>query len=86
MLGDLQLQSCPEGSFDENPRRESGARAHRPNASILCTTRVRSDAPLNQKRPGGYYGSSPVAYTDYSFLKPQTAEIAGNTGQKQTHA
>jgi 2,4-dienoyl-CoA reductase-like NADH-dependent reductase (Old Yellow Enzyme family) len=48
--------------------------------------RIRLDAPLNEHRPEGYYGSSSVGYTDYPFLKPQTAEMAGNTGTEQTHA
>jgi N-ethylmaleimide reductase len=30
--------------------------------------RIRLDAPLNDQRPDGYYGSSPVGYTDYPFI------------------
>ena len=30
--------------------------------------RIRLDAPLNDQRPEGYYGSSPVGYTDYPFM------------------
>jgi N-ethylmaleimide reductase len=30
--------------------------------------RIRVDAPLNDQRPEGYYGSSPVGYTDYPFM------------------
>ncbi len=30
--------------------------------------RIRRGAPLNPQRPEGYYGSSPVGYTDYPFL------------------
>jgi N-ethylmaleimide reductase len=48
--------------------------------------RIRLDAPLNEQRPEGYYGSSSVGYTDYPFLKAPTAELAGNTGTEQTHA
>src|SRR5580658_4301120 len=48
--------------------------------------RIRLNAPLNEQRPSGYYGSSSVGYTDYPFLKAQTAEMAGNTGTEQTHA
>jgi N-ethylmaleimide reductase len=48
--------------------------------------RIRLHAPLNEHRPEGYYGSSSVGYTDYPFLKPQTAEMAGSTGTEQTHA
>jgi N-ethylmaleimide reductase len=48
--------------------------------------RIRLDAPLNEQRPEGFYGSSPVGYTDYPFLKPGTAEMAGSTGKEQTYA
>ena len=48
--------------------------------------RIRLDAQLNEQRPEGYYGSSPIGYTDYLFLKPQIAEIAGSTDKEQTHA
>jgi N-ethylmaleimide reductase len=47
--------------------------------------RIRLDAPLNEQRPEGYYGSSPVGYTDYPFLKPQTPEIAAGTDTERTH-
>jgi N-ethylmaleimide reductase len=47
--------------------------------------RIRLDAPLNEQRPEGYYGSSPVGYTDYPFLKSHTSEIVFNTGTEQTH-
>jgi N-ethylmaleimide reductase len=30
--------------------------------------RIASGAPLNQGRPEGYYGSSPIGYSDYPFL------------------
>jgi N-ethylmaleimide reductase len=30
--------------------------------------RIRLDAPLNDHRPEGHYGSSPVGYTDYPFI------------------
>jgi hypothetical protein len=30
--------------------------------------RIRLDAPLNDQRPEGYCGSSPVGYTDYPFM------------------
>jgi len=45
--------------------------------------RIRLDAPLNEQRPEGYYGSSPVGYTDYPFLKPQ-AEMNISTETEQT--
>jgi N-ethylmaleimide reductase len=48
--------------------------------------RIRLDAPRNEQRPEGCYGSSSVGYTDYPFLKAPTAELAGNTGTEQTHA
>ena len=48
--------------------------------------RIRLDAPLNEQRPEGYYGSSPAGYTDYPFLKPQTSETAVSAGTEQTHA
>jgi N-ethylmaleimide reductase len=47
--------------------------------------RIRLDAPLNEQRPEGYYGSSPVGYTDYPFLKSYTSEMVFNTGTEQTH-
>ena len=31
--------------------------------------RLRLDAGLNDQRPEGYYGSSPVGYTDYPFIR-----------------
>jgi len=34
--------------------------------------RISLSAPLNEQRPEGYYGSSPVGYTDYPFLKAQS--------------
>jgi N-ethylmaleimide reductase len=48
--------------------------------------RIRLDAPLNEQRPEGYYGSSPVGYTDYPFLKPEPARTAVGGGTEQTHA
>ena len=30
--------------------------------------RIRCNAPFNEQRPSGYYGSSPIGYTDYSYL------------------
>jgi N-ethylmaleimide reductase len=48
--------------------------------------RIRLDAPLNEQRPEGYYGSSPAGFTDYPFLKPQTSQIAVSPGTEQTHA
>ena len=33
--------------------------------------RIRISGPLNEKRPEGYYGSSPVGYIDYPFLSTQ---------------
>jgi hypothetical protein len=47
--------------------------------------RIRLDAPLNEQRPEGYYGSSPVGYTDYPFIRPETAGTAVGTGTEQTH-
>ncbi len=47
--------------------------------------RIRLNAPLNEQRPEGYYGFSPVGYTDYPFLSPQAAEIAVATDTEQTH-
>ena len=40
--------------------------------------RVRLDAPLNERRPEGYYGSSAAGYTDYPFLKLETAVTASD--------
>jgi N-ethylmaleimide reductase len=40
--------------------------------------RIRLDAPLNDQRPEGYYGSSPVGYTDYPFIGNETV---GRTGE-----
>ena len=40
--------------------------------------RLRLDAPLNDQRPEGYYGSSPVGYTDYPFIGDETV---GRTGE-----
>jgi N-ethylmaleimide reductase len=37
--------------------------------------RIASGAPLNQGRPEGYYGSSPVGYTDYPFLASQVPSL-----------
>ena len=34
--------------------------------------RIRLGTPLNEQRPEGYYGSSPVGYTDYPSLKAQS--------------
>lgn len=43
--------------------------------------RIRTGAPLNQQRPSGYYGASPVGYTDYPFLSAdidlQTTSLPG---------
>jgi N-ethylmaleimide reductase len=36
--------------------------------------RIRLNAPLNQQRPEGYYGSSHVGYTDYPFLTKKQIE------------
>jgi len=36
--------------------------------------RIRLNAPLNQQRPEGYYGSSYVGYTDYPFLTKKQIE------------
>jgi N-ethylmaleimide reductase len=36
--------------------------------------RIRLNAPLNQQRPEGYYGSSYVGYTDYPFLTKEQIE------------
>ena len=47
---------------------------------------IRLDAPLNEQRPEGYFGSASVDDTDYPFLKAQTGEMAGNTSTEQTHA
>ncbi len=33
--------------------------------------RIRTGSPLNDQRPSGYYGSSPVGYTDYPTLAGQ---------------
>jgi N-ethylmaleimide reductase len=38
--------------------------------------RIRLDAPLNEQRPSGYYGSSPVGYTDYPFISPDAVSQA----------
>jgi N-ethylmaleimide reductase len=46
--------------------------------------RIRLDAPLNEQRPEGYYGSSPAGYTDFPFLKPPTTEMAVTTDTEQT--
>jgi N-ethylmaleimide reductase len=46
--------------------------------------RIRLDAPLNEQRPEGYYGSSPVGYTDYPFLKSQAVEMNISTEAEQT--
>jgi N-ethylmaleimide reductase len=40
--------------------------------------RIRLDALLNDQRPEGYYGSSPVGYTDYPFIGNETV---GRTGE-----
>ena len=40
--------------------------------------RIRLDAPLNERRPEGYYGSSAAGYTDYPFLKLETAVTASD--------
>jgi N-ethylmaleimide reductase len=45
--------------------------------------RIRLDSPLHEQRPEGYYGSSPVGYTDYPFLKPR-AEMNISTETEQT--
>jgi len=36
--------------------------------------RIAEGAPLNEGRPEGYYGSSPIGYTDYPFLTSETTE------------
>jgi N-ethylmaleimide reductase len=38
--------------------------------------RIRLNAPLNEQRPSGYYGSSPVGYTDYPFISPEAISQA----------
>jgi N-ethylmaleimide reductase len=43
------------------------ARAYIANPDLV--ERIRLNAPLNEPRPEFYYGSSPVGYTDYPFLK-----------------
>jgi 2,4-dienoyl-CoA reductase-like NADH-dependent reductase (Old Yellow Enzyme family) len=40
--------------------------------------RVRVDAPLNDQRPEGYYGSSPVGYTDYPFMVGAPSSTGAN--------
>ena len=47
--------------------------------------RIQLDAPLNEQRPEGYYGSSPVGYTDYPFLRPETSGTVVGTGTEQTY-
>ncbi len=37
--------------------------------------RIASGAPLNESRPAGYYGSSPIGYTDYPFLTSQAPTL-----------
>jgi N-ethylmaleimide reductase len=37
--------------------------------------RIASGAPLNQGRPEGYYGSSPIGYSDYPFLTSQVPSL-----------
>jgi N-ethylmaleimide reductase len=37
--------------------------------------RIASGAPLNEGRPEGYYGSSPIGYTDYPFLTSQAPSL-----------
>jgi N-ethylmaleimide reductase len=37
--------------------------------------RIASGAPLNQGRPEGYYGSSPIGYTDYPLLTSQMPSL-----------
>jgi N-ethylmaleimide reductase len=37
--------------------------------------RIASGAPLNQGRPEGYYGSSPIGYTDYPLLTSQVPSL-----------
>jgi N-ethylmaleimide reductase len=46
--------------------------------------RIRLDAPLNEQRPEGYYGSSPGGYTDYPFLKSQAVEMNISAEAEQT--
>jgi N-ethylmaleimide reductase len=36
--------------------------------------RIAAGAPLNEGRPEGYYGSSPIGYTDYPFLTSEAPE------------
>jgi N-ethylmaleimide reductase len=40
--------------------------------------RIRVDAPLNDQRPEGYYGSSPVGYTDYPFMVGAPSSTGAN--------
>jgi N-ethylmaleimide reductase len=37
--------------------------------------RIAAGAPLNEGRPDGYYGSSPIGYADYPFLTSEAPDI-----------
>ena len=43
--------------------------------------RIASGAPLNEGRPDGYYGSSPVGFTDYPFLSSGAASFVAAMSQ-----
>ena len=47
--------------------------------------RIRLNAPLNQQRPEGFYGSSPVGYTDYPFLTKEQIESSTPAVREGAH-
>jgi N-ethylmaleimide reductase len=50
-------------------------------ASPDLVERIRLNAPLNEQRPEGYYGSSPEGYTDYPFLKAYSEALTPGTAK-----
>jgi N-ethylmaleimide reductase len=44
--------------------------------------RIRLNAPLNEQRLEGYYGSAPAGYTDYPFLRREPAATAAGKGSE----
>jgi N-ethylmaleimide reductase len=48
--------------------------------------RIRLNAPLNEQRPEGYYGSSHVGYTDYPFLTKKQIVSNKSPVKEEAHA
>jgi N-ethylmaleimide reductase len=48
--------------------------------------RIRLNAPLNEQRPEGYYGSSHVGYTDYPSLTKAQIESSTLAVTEGVHA